>query len=159
MGSWDRAGFFFSSGHGCANHNDHIQLNRSETTFPTRLIESLERDVIEGCGKADVALLRGRQGASSTWYEEPLTNMTQESVVYVGSDDDDGNCTTSEISNYTFVALRSNRLLPSQPFVELNPTFKELCALYKNNCTSVELGCTFMSDLISKKRTKFRETD
>ena len=30
-----------------------IQLNQNETRFPTRLIESLERDVIESCGKAN----------------------------------------------------------------------------------------------------------
>ena len=155
--SWDRVGFFFSAGNGCANHNDHIQLNRNETLFPKRLIESLERDVTESCGKSDVALLRGRQGALSTQHKEPpAKSMAQESVVYDDSDDDDDNCTTSGIFNDTVVALRSNPLLPPQPFVELNPVFKELCALYKDNCTCAELESiqATMSDLITKKRSE-----
>ena len=44
-----------------------------------------------------VALFRQRQGGrtSSTQYEEPPTNMTQESVVYDDCDDnDDDNCAT-----------------------------------------------------------------
>jgi hypothetical protein len=162
--SWDRAGFFFSAGNGCANHNDHIQLNRNETLFPKRLIESLERDVTESCGKSDVALLRGRQGALSTQHKEPpAKNMAQESVVYDDSDDDDDNCTTSGIFNDTVVALRSNPLSPPQPFVELNPVFKELnpvfkelCALFNDNCNRAELDSiqATMSDLITKKRTE-----
>ena len=159
--SWDRAGFFFSAGNGCANHNDHIQLNRNETQIPNRLIdERLERDDVtdESCGEADVALPRGRQGALSTQHEEPpAKNMTQESVVYDDFDDDDDNCTTIGVFNDTVVTLRSNPLSPpQQPFVELNSAFKELCALYKNNCTSVELDSiqATISDLITKKRTE-----
>jgi hypothetical protein len=58
--SWDRAGFFFSVGNGCTDHNNHIQLNQNETRFPTRLVESLERNVIENCGKANALNSTGR---------------------------------------------------------------------------------------------------
>ena len=108
-----------------------------------------------------VALFRQRQGGrtSSTQYEKPPTNMTQESVVYDDCDDnDDDNCTTGAggFFNDTLVSFRSNPSLPSQPFMELNPTFKELCALYKDNSTSVEIDSiqAFMSDMITKKRTE-----
>jgi hypothetical protein len=57
--SWDQADFFFSTGNGCADHNNHIQLNQNETRFPSRLIESLERDVIESCGKANALNFTG----------------------------------------------------------------------------------------------------
>jgi hypothetical protein len=86
--------------------------------------------------------------------------MTQEYVVYDDCDDnDDDNCTTGAggFFNNTLVSFRSkNPSLPSQPFMELNPTFKELCALYKDNNTSVEIDSiqAFMSDMITKKRTE-----
>ena len=58
--------------------------------------------------------------------------------------------------NDTLVSFRSNPLLPLQTFMELNPTFKELCALYKDKSTSVEIDSiqAFMSDMITKKRTE-----
>jgi hypothetical protein len=85
--------------------------------------------------------------------------MTQESVVYDDCDNkDDDNCTTGTggFFNDTLVSFRSNPSLPSQPFMELNPTFKELCALYKDNSTSVEIDSiqAFMSDMITKKCTE-----
>ena len=85
--------------------------------------------------------------------------MTQESVVYDDCDDNvDDNCTTGAggFFNNTLVSFRSNPLSPSQPFMELNPTSKELCVLYKDNSTSVEIDSiqALMSDLITKKRTE-----
>ena len=58
--SWDQAGFFFSAGNWCADHNNHIHLNQNETRFPSKLIESLERDVIESCRKANALNSTGR---------------------------------------------------------------------------------------------------
>ena len=62
--------------------------------------------------------------------------------------------------NDTLVSFRSNPSLPSQPFMELNLTFKELCALYKDNSTPVEIDSiqAFMSDMITKKRTEIATT-
>ena len=80
--------------------------------------------------------------------------MTQESVEY----DDCGAIITGAggFFNDTLLLFQSNPSSPSQPFMELNPTFKELCALYKVNSTSLEIDSiqAFMSDMITKKRTE-----
>jgi hypothetical protein len=51
--SWDEADFFFRSGIGSANHNDHAHLHQIDIRFPTWLLEISERSVVESCGKAN----------------------------------------------------------------------------------------------------------
>lgn len=76
--------------------------------------------------------------------------MTQESMVYADSDQDDEEFTFDDF------VLESEALPILDPFAKLSPTFKELCALYKDNCDLTERSSieSLLSGLISKKRTQ-----
>jgi hypothetical protein len=78
-------GFYLTGGHGSACHANHYRLEKDQRTFPTRLIEKSEREIIESIGESLALNATGR----NVHYNRCNQLLSRSQVLYINKLNDE----------------------------------------------------------------------